>query len=463
MLLKTIRGRGDYTVNDPSYEGDDALYLSRPQRVLKYLKKNFNAPLDNRTNEVVRGVGKAVGGLAGGFFPAIGRPLGTILGELGAHALHRGVKTITGRGDYRIRRNSLFKAGAMNSTPVFAGKRYVRIRHREYVANIKAGGGTTSSAFVADVFNIQPSNVKTFPWVSSIAKNFDEYRFMGLVFEFKSLSGIGLASTNTALGEMIMATQYNVLQTDFANKKQMYQNEYINVCKPSQSALHGVECKPGETPSKNLFIFREEDHPEQSHFDSRLYDHGKFTIASEGLPSPNQPIGELWVSYDLILEKPHSNALTLAGAGEGYHVHNYGNAIISNTDALGPNPVIVSTPGFDDWVLSYSSPTWTLTIPEGVQGLFSVNYFYQGTTNGVLTATTINCAGGASFYTGIITDSTNAAAAGFDIGNGTTQYSAKKFIQIDGAQESTITLTGGVKPTGNTRVDLIINPLFVTS
>jgi hypothetical protein len=39
-----------------------------------------------------------------------------------------------------------------------------------------------------------------FPWLSNIAQNFESYKLRGLVFEFKSMSGDALTSTNTALG-----------------------------------------------------------------------------------------------------------------------------------------------------------------------------------------------------------------------------------------------------------------------
>jgi hypothetical protein len=66
-----------------------------------------------------------------------------------------------------------------------------------------------STAFTNTSFNINPSNALLFPWLSNIAANFSEYRFKNLRFCFNSTSANALNSTNTALGQVIMTTNYN--------------------------------------------------------------------------------------------------------------------------------------------------------------------------------------------------------------------------------------------------------------
>ena len=52
-----------------------------------------------------------------------------------------------------------------------------------------------------------------------------------------------LSSTNTALGSVIMATQYNASAKDFVNKTPNGNYEFAQSCKPAGPMLHYIECE----------------------------------------------------------------------------------------------------------------------------------------------------------------------------------------------------------------------------
>lgn len=173
----------------------------------------------------------------------------------------------------------------------------VIIRHKEYLGDI-----LPSTPFASTNFFINPGLSATFPWLAPIANNFEQYEWRGLVFEFRSMSGDALTSTNTALGTVIMATDYNVLAAPFTNKSAMENNEYSTSCKPSSGMIHPIECARGQTPVTRLYT-RNSEPPANS--DQRLYDIGRFQIATQGMQSDGiGVIGELWASYEIKFLKP---------------------------------------------------------------------------------------------------------------------------------------------------------------
>jgi len=99
-----------------------------------------------------------------------------------------------------------------------------------------------------------------------------------------------------------MATDYNVLATPFTDKSAMENNEYSTSCKPSCGMIHPIECARGQTPVTRLYT-RNSAPPPNS--DQRLYDIGRFQIATQGMQSNGVGvIGELWASYEIKFLKP---------------------------------------------------------------------------------------------------------------------------------------------------------------
>jgi len=101
-----------------------------------------------------------------------------------------------------------------------------------------------------------------------------------------------------------MATEYNAYNGTFANKQQMENYEFAAACKPSCSFIHQVECASKENP-EHIFYVRTGAAPTGA--DLRLYDLGTFQIATVGMQSNGNAIGELWVSYEIEFKKPRIN------------------------------------------------------------------------------------------------------------------------------------------------------------
>lgn len=205
---------------------------------------------------------------------------------------------ITGLGDYKVNSNSL-----MGTDPprVSNGSnlREIIISHREYIGDIVTG---PAGSFASSAFLLNPGNNAVFPWLSQVAACFQQYKFRGVVFEFKTMSADALNSTNTALGTVIMASNYNVLQGNFASKSEMENTEFSSSCKPSCSMFHPIECDPRDTPMSELYIAPGGTIPDGA--TPQFYDFCNFQIATAGFQAANVNIGELWVTYEVSLLKP---------------------------------------------------------------------------------------------------------------------------------------------------------------
>jgi hypothetical protein len=230
-----------------------------------------------------------------------GRSIGSKIGGFLGDAAQKAVMAITGMGDYQVKSNTLYNGSISSSSPPrFTGASTpgaTRLQHREYLGDVLSSG----SPFNLQTYIINPESPATFPWLSAIALNFEQYRFHGLVFEFKTTSATAVASTNTALGSVILATQYNALEEKFVSKLQMDQYEYAVSTNPSISCIHPIECDP--RLGAPLYLYTNSSSVQGNAGDPRLTVMGNFSIATVGQQSA-ATIGELWISYDVEFIKP---------------------------------------------------------------------------------------------------------------------------------------------------------------
>jgi hypothetical protein len=226
-----------------------------------------------------------------------GAAVGSAVGLGPNHGYNAGafLSKLIGTGDYKVSKNTILKGNVPDFSP---SNHSVRVRHREFLGDIVG-----STAFSTKTYSINPGDGVTFPWLSGMASLYTQYTIHGMVFTFSSTSADALNSTNTALGTVVMATQYNTYDTPFLTKIAMENHEFSNSSRPSDNFMHPIECKVSETPFRQHFV---RTGALSASEDLRLYDWGKFTLATVGMQAA-ATIGELWVSYDVEFEKPRLN------------------------------------------------------------------------------------------------------------------------------------------------------------
>lgn len=421
-----VRGHGSYVVQGPrsgeyipQQQVAPAVTMTKPEKKKRY-QSDWSAPLTG--GAIGAGIGSLISPGAG---TLLGSALGTAAGGL--------FRAITGHGDYKIKSNTLVFPKAV---PSF-GSDCIRVNHREYLCDI-----TSSTAFTNQRFELNPGLATTFPWLSAIAAQYEMYKFNGMIFEYVSTSADALNSTNTALGKVLMATDYNALDSEFTNMQQMMGAEFSNFGKPSDSLIHAIECAPRENPIKLAYV-RSGTVPNGA--DARLYDLGVFQIATQGSQAAAN-VGSLWVTYDVSFCKPvMNNQVGLALKTDHYTL----TAPAVTTSYFGTSRELQAGSNLG------STCTGTVfSFPENMSsGTFEMVYVARGASTAVAnpTYTLTNCSLLGNVMGGVASFQSNG-------GNTTTGYMNVHYIKID-TQGAFVTLSGGTLPGTPTTGDLWITQI----
>ncbi len=366
---------------------------------------------------------------------------GPTVASLAGGALTKSIMSfISGFGDYSIKGNSIMDN--INEPPIVSNApgNGVIIRHREYIADISA-----TTAFTTSSYTINPGDSATFPWLSQIASSFEQYRVRGMLFYFNSLSSPNVlaASATTALGAVIMATQYDVEDNVFADKREMENYEFANSRVPYKSFIHPIECARSQTVLSELYV---RDYISDGN-DPRFYDLGRFVIATTGMQANTGVVGELWVTYEIEFLKPKIFNLPRLSVD-----HYFTSTGVAGATPLGTAITLQSGSNLGSTI---TLSTRTITLPAtALNHEYEFSYAAFGTA-AALVDFTVTIAGGTAtmFYAG--------AAASSISNTGTT--SAWYFRRVHFTVTSTactITLgNGGTLPTNVTALDVMISVL----
>ncbi|QMW68664.1 capsid protein [Crucivirus-119] len=377
--------------------------------------------------------GGAVGDVAAGYLGhRIGRMFGSgaykskrIPNYTGAH------KMIRGSGAYDMpAQGRVITEGT--SPPSFGSNRTI-IRHREYIGNLNS-----STAFNLNSYNVNPGDETTFPWLAGIATNYQKYRPLGVLFEFKSTSANALNSTNTALGTVMMAVSYNAIASSApGSKMEMLQLEGCTSICPAESAMCAVECAKNYNPLSTLYIrngvaFQVPNGAEQ------FYDFANFYIATEGMQAANVVIGELWATYEFELLTP---VLNDGQVGNDVNFSNYLLSSGASTSNYFPSP----SASLNIQTMNLTFTATTISLPANITtGCYQLLWYLVGST-GASSAPSIafsNAVALPIFSGNTVSRPTSTAQSA------TTQIVVQSF-KVTGPN-ATLTFSGGTILTGST-------------
>lgn len=380
------------------------------------------------------------GYLGGAAANAIGAPAASgAMSKMGRDVGAR-ISKLIGSGDYEFNTvavNTLVKPKGADPNSAFGldGVMPVRLRHREYLGDIATS--SVAGDFSNNVFHLNPGLPSTFPYLSQIAQNFDQYIFHGLVFEFVSSSA---ASTTGAMGSIIIAADYNPTATAYQSKAQMENSGYAVSTRLDGNIVYGVECAKFENPANGYFV--------RSGGTTELLNTDLGTVQVATAPSAAYPVnsivGELWVTYDVELKRPSINQLKTGFAH--YTRSNYTSA----TNPLGTASVIARGAGA---LYNFSVTGGFLRFNNVNTGdIFRVTVTWSGATSAVLAypATTLTgCTTIANVYGGIAATAVTPAA-----GTTSTAGQWEAYIMVTAIDPQPVNIqfgTGGTLPGGGSQ------------
>jgi len=400
-----------------------------------YPKTVKRPPRSNKSRMNYPGVGSALGSLAGGLLGGgPGAAIGGALGN-GAQSL---IKTLTGFGDYSVKSNSLLNIGPQ--VPMFSASKdgSIVVMYREYIMDIVTS--PTVGLFQIQNLAINPGIDDCFPWLSTLALAYEEWQVFGMLFEFKTTSGS--VTTSQALGEICMSTEYNPYNAPFSSKQQMLQSIFSVSSVPSCDVIHPIECDIHQT--REVFNIRDGS-ATPANADIRMYDIGRFSVATVGSPSASATLGELYVTYHIKLNKPRFN---IVGASQGTYVHFTASAGITTAAYFGTNTI---TSPNSDFAVTLTGTV--VTIPFNYTGNFSMSYDVTGTATACVNPV-LTVAGTATLLLILDNDGFNVTDPTY--GSTSNIISTSYWSCVGGC---TITFSGATLPTAATWMDLIIMPM----
>ncbi len=237
------------------------------------------------------------------------------------------------------------------------------LANREYLGDILSSQNFAMSVSAT----INPGLSEYFPWLSSVAKNYTQYRFRSLMFHYKSTSGA--LTTTQALGQIIGSANYNVYEAEPTTKSQLLNTIFAQSTVPSEDCNFAIECEPSQTVTGGLLYVRGGT-PAQG--DLRLYDLGNFYLATNGMSADNVKMGELWISYEIELYKPQLPSNSIGGTNL---------TIISNSAYTNAAPLGSGTQTITQNDLGLTVSGTVITFPELAQGKYCVTILWQQTSN----------------------------------------------------------------------------------
>lgn len=331
-------------------------------------KKSVKKSEVTMLGKALRSLGGIAGGAAGSFLgqPALGRSVGSNLGA----SLSKWI----GSGDYAVKSNTLTRASAVESIPMMhRNSQSVIVRHREFLGDVV--GSTTFT--VRKVVKINPGLESSFPWLATIAQNFQEYTVLGLVFHYVPTAGDAVSSTNNALGSVVMSTNYRATAAAPTNKLEQLNEYFSNDARPSEAFCHPIECDPRENPY-NVQYIRSGAVPAGE--DPKTYDLGTMYLTTSGMQA-SVTVGELWCTYEVELRKPVAVGLTGVAVPSVFATATPAQSSGTNLAAALTTGISTDTIGV---ILSGSTSIFTIQFPAGTAGTYLISL--TG-TNGVTNST----------------------------------------------------------------------------
>lgn len=252
----------------------------------------------------------------------------------------------------------------------------ISFSHTEFIQNVvvtASGAGNTS--FQLQSFNLNPGIAGTFPFLAQMACNYTMWEARGLIFEYRPLSGEHGSSVSNSLGKVVFCTNYDSTASEFVTAQEM--ENYVGAVstKPAFAMRHGVETAPRERLTNLMYI---RQGPQSTGVtpagqkDRNTTDLGLFQMATEGIyasAAGQQVIGELWVSYRIVLTRPKL-CYSILGNGilqdviEGVATGNtFGVAVNKSTNTLGCTFTLsASQSGYITWPSNVAGGTYRVVM-----------------------------------------------------------------------------------------------------
>lgn len=250
-------------------------------------------------------IGQALGGVAA---TALGAPeLASVMSKMGEHVggLAHYLGKVFGSGDYgmEIQGAPVKNSFTRNTFDGFGTSEGFRVRNVEAITAIQ---GVSDPFVIHERYKINPMNQVLFPWLSTMAGNFQQYRMDGMMMVYVSESPDAIAAVGS-LGYVGWVADYDVYDAPPVSKNDALNRFWSGMTKPSKNYTAFIECAPGTRGLDVLLNWESHTGPVGPVGE---YDLGSYYCFGGGQPPGTTEIGQLFVVYDLVFMKPRMTLTT---------------------------------------------------------------------------------------------------------------------------------------------------------
>lgn len=181
----------------------------------------------------------------------------------------------------------------------FGRKQSIVVEEMEYIGEISSN----STAFsLLSSYPVNPGQASTFPWLSTVAKNYEKYKFLKLEWVYKP--EVSQYAPNGQTGKVLMSMDYDASDAQPTSKAQMEDVLPHADVMPYQQLV--LRCNPREMHANSDAKFiRTGNLPGNS--DIKTYDAGNLHVGISGISTNNGVLGELHARYVVELSIPVLN------------------------------------------------------------------------------------------------------------------------------------------------------------
>ena len=196
--------------------------------------------------------------------------------------------------------------------PRVNGSRAFTVSHSEFLADLTA----VDPGFEVTSYSINPAQSATFPWLSSLARNFDQYRIKSLLVRFES------AAPATENGRVFMAFDYDPQDPVPASK-----GEFMSYRGATSDAVWTSGSVSFNGPRLGKAFYTRAG---QVVGDVRLFDAANLLVSTSGVAN-GLLCGELYIDYTMELVNPQGSS---ACAAETYAAALFSSALPGGISAV---------------------------------------------------------------------------------------------------------------------------------
>jgi hypothetical protein len=236
----------------------------------------------------------------------------------------------------------------------FGNKNSIIVEESEYIAEVTSNSTTFS---LLSSYPINPGQASTFPWLSTIAKNYEKYEFLALQWIYKP--EVSQYASNGQTGKVLLSVDYDASDAPPSTKAQMEDVVPHSDAMPYQQLK--LNCRPKEMhQNSDAKFIRPGNLP--SNTDIKTYDAGNLFVGISGIANNSGTLGELHVKYIVKLSIPILEGST--GQSTNLSITEYTDsspqAYSTGVTAIDLMPTLVGTNG-----LNLVNTSGVFTIPSG--------------------------------------------------------------------------------------------------